>query len=123
MLHMGASVYVLDGASPPTTSTAPRFDRLDQRQREGAAVIQRGPRVEEVARLCQTVLWFDEGDVRLKFRAPPEVAVEAEERKEDAAPDERPVLAPCPIGVKIFPDRLRRIVDHSTCCARTASSR
>jgi ABC-type polysaccharide/polyol phosphate transport system ATPase subunit len=93
MLHMGASVYVLDEGIPSDDEYGHRcFDLLAQRQREGAAVIQRGQRVEEVARFCQTVLWFDKGDVRLKG-APVEVAVEAEKlQRETLHPMSVPVL-------------------------------
>jgi len=92
-LHMGASVYVLDEGIPSDDEYGHRcFDLLAQRQREGAAVIQRGQRVEDVARFCQTVLWFEKGEVRLKG-APVEVAVEAEKiQREVLHPLSVPVL-------------------------------
>ena len=83
MLHMGASVYVLDEGIPSDDEFGDRvLGRLEELKAGGAAIIQRaGPGVEEVARLCDEVLWFDDGE--LKFRGRPvEVAVQAEKDAE-----------------------------------------
>jgi ABC-type polysaccharide/polyol phosphate transport system ATPase subunit len=94
-LHMDATVYVLDEGIPSDDEFGARcFDLVAQRQREGAAVIQRTrTRVDEVARLCSHVLWFEDGKVRLGG-TPLEVAIEAEKiQTEELHPVSEPVLA------------------------------
>src|SRR5438093_488777 len=59
-LHIDASVYVLDEGIPSDDQFGERlFALLELRKAEGAAIIQRaGLRVEDLARLCDKVLWF-----------------------------------------------------------------
>ena len=94
-LHMDANVYVVDEGIPSDDEFGARcFDLLEQRQSEGAGVVQRSQkRVEEVARLCREVLWIEEG--ALKFRGRPlDVAIEAERAyKEDLHPLSVPIFA------------------------------
>jgi ABC-type polysaccharide/polyol phosphate transport system ATPase subunit len=94
-LHMDATVYVLDEGIPSDDEFGAKcFDLVAQRQREGAAVVQRTrTRVDEVARLCSHVLWFEDGKVRLSG-TPLEVAIEAEKiHTEELHPVSEPVLA------------------------------
>jgi len=94
-LHMDATVYVVDEGVPSDDEFAARvFDLLAQRQQGGAAVIQRaGRNVENVARLCQEVLWIEEGKLTLRGR-PLEVAIEADKAyKEELHPLSVPILA------------------------------
>jgi ABC-type polysaccharide/polyol phosphate transport system ATPase subunit len=94
-LHMDATVYVLDEKIPSDDEFGARcFDLLAERQREGAAVVQRAQmRVEDVARLCNEVLWFESNEVKFRGR-PLEVAVAVEKAHREALhPLAAPILA------------------------------
>jgi lipopolysaccharide transport system ATP-binding protein len=77
-LHLDASVYALDqGVGDDPDFGLRVFDVVEQRKAEGAAVIQGAQHsVDDLARLCDHVLWFDEGSVLHEGR-PLEVAVAA----------------------------------------------
>ena len=94
-LHIDANVYVIDEGVPSDDEFGERvFQLLEQHKAEGAAIIQRaGSRVEEVARLCEQVLWISQGAEQFRGR-PVEVAIEAEKtRKEELHPLSTPILA------------------------------
>jgi ABC-type polysaccharide/polyol phosphate transport system ATPase subunit len=94
-LHMDATVYVLDEGIPSDDHYGARcLDLLAERQHDGAVVIQRTQtRVENVARLCNEVLWFENGTVRFRGR-PLDVAIAAEKaQKEELHPLSAPILA------------------------------
>ena len=91
-------MYVVDEGIPSDDEFGERFfAALEERKRQGAAIIQRGGiRVEELARLCEEVLWFDEGEMKFRGR-PVEVAKFAEKtRKEELHPLSTPILATAP---------------------------
>jgi ABC-2 type transport system ATP-binding protein len=69
-LHVDASVYLVDESITSDHDLAARcFDLLEQRQREGAAVVQIGNvKVENLARLCNEVLWLEGGRVAHRGR-------------------------------------------------------
>jgi ABC-2 type transport system ATP-binding protein len=69
-LHVDASVYLVDESIASDHDLAARcFDLLERRQREGAGVIQVGNvRIENLARLCNEVLWLEDGRVAHRGR-------------------------------------------------------
>jgi ABC-type polysaccharide/polyol phosphate transport system ATPase subunit len=95
-LHLDVDVYLLDDSVNSDAAFAVRcFDLLEQRQREGAAVIQVGStKIENLARLCGEVMWLEEGGVAHRGR-PVDVAVAIEKmpREEKLHPLSAPLAA------------------------------
>ncbi len=83
-LHMDAALYVLDHGIQDDYEFGLRcFDLIEQRKREGAAVIQGAQKmVEDVARLCDRVLFFEGGHVVYDGR-PVDVALSIAKLKKD----------------------------------------
>jgi ABC-2 type transport system ATP-binding protein len=104
-LHLDSDVFILDESLQGDPAFAVRcLELLEQRQREGAAVIQGGFKmVENLARLCGEVVWLKHGAVHHRGR-PVEVAVAVEKgRKEELHVLSAPLLAsladPSPVDV------------------------
>ena len=94
-LHLDAEVYLIDESFHRDRSFAERcLDMLEQRQQEGAAVIQGGwLMIENLARLCNEVLWLEDGGIAYRGR-PVDVAIAVEKgRKEELHPLAVPVSA------------------------------
>jgi lipopolysaccharide transport system ATP-binding protein len=94
-LHLDSDVFILDESLETDPAFAVRcLELLEQRQREGAAVIQGGFKmVENLARLCGEVLWLMNGAVLERGR-PVDVAVATEKvRKEELHVLSAPLLA------------------------------
>jgi teichoic acid transport system ATP-binding protein len=74
-LHLDASIYVVDHGIQDDTEFGMRcVELLEERKREGAAIVQSAQKmVDDVARLCDHILWLDEGVVAFEGR-PVEVA-------------------------------------------------
>ncbi len=97
-LHMDASVYLVDHTLSVYPSFALRcLELVEQRQREGAAVVQGSKRmVDDVSRLCGEVIWFEEDGTVLRGR-PVDVALAVEKRALDEVdPMSAPILAALP---------------------------
>jgi hypothetical protein len=97
-LHIDASVYLLDN----TMNSFPQFalrcmEKVEQRQREGAAVVHGARRmIEEVSRLCGEVIWFEEDGTVIRGR-PVDVALAVEKRtRKELHPLSAPILAALP---------------------------
>jgi ABC-type polysaccharide/polyol phosphate transport system ATPase subunit len=63
VMHLDASVYLVFKAFAGSDSAMAErcSDVLEQRQREGCAIVQNGVEPEHVARLCRDAILFDEG--------------------------------------------------------------
>jgi ABC-2 type transport system ATP-binding protein len=94
-LHMDASIYLVDQGIQDDPEFGVRcFDVLEQRKREGAGIVQAAQKmVDDVARLCDHVIWFEKGHVAHQGR-PVEVAVAVlEAQKEEVHELASPVAA------------------------------
>jgi ABC-type polysaccharide/polyol phosphate transport system ATPase subunit len=90
VMHLDASVYlVLKAFAGSDTAMFERCcDVLEQRQREGCAILQTGKAPEQVARFCHEAILFEEGEAVFRGRlgAVANVMVErraAEERRQE----------------------------------------
>jgi ABC-type polysaccharide/polyol phosphate transport system ATPase subunit len=96
VLHLDVDVYLLDDSVNDDAAFAVRcLDLLEQRQREGAVVIQGSGRmmIENLARLCGEVIWLEDGGITHRGR-PVEVAVAVEKaHKEELHPLSAPLAA------------------------------
>jgi ABC-type polysaccharide/polyol phosphate transport system ATPase subunit len=83
-LHIDGAVYLFDNITKDDPEFAVRcLEAIEQRKREGAAVIQAAQRmVEDVARLCEHVIWFEDGRIAHAGR-PIDVAVASETTKKE----------------------------------------
>jgi ABC-type polysaccharide/polyol phosphate transport system ATPase subunit len=96
-LHLDASVYLLDQGIGDDPAFGLRcYDLVEQRKAEGAAIVQGAQRgIDDLTRLCDHVLWFDEGTVTHQGR-PIEVAVSVHK----ARPQEvHPLALPMSVGL------------------------
>ncbi|HZO61953.1 MAG TPA: hypothetical protein VFB35_03130 [Gaiellaceae bacterium] len=94
-LHMDASVYVLDHGIDADPDFALRcFELIEQRQREGAAVVHGAQKmIEDVSRLCGEVIWLEKDGTVFRGR-PVDVAVAvAKLHPEKVHPLSAPILA------------------------------
>jgi homopolymeric O-antigen transport system ATP-binding protein len=94
-LHMDASVYVLDHGIDFDPDFALRcFEKIEQRQREGAAVVHGAQKmVADVSRLCGEVIWIEKDGTVLRGR-PVDVAVAVQKlQREEVHPLSTPILA------------------------------
>ncbi|HEY7603050.1 MAG TPA: ATP-binding cassette domain-containing protein [Gaiellaceae bacterium] len=94
-LHIDGTVYLVDNQIDQDAEFGIRcLDRIEQQKQQGAAVIQGAQRkVEDVARLCEHVLWFEDGRIAHSGR-PIDVAVASERSKtETVHPLAMPVAA------------------------------
>jgi ABC-type polysaccharide/polyol phosphate transport system ATPase subunit len=94
-LHMDASVYVLDHGIDFDPDFALRcFDLIEQRQREGAAVVHGAQKmIADVSRLCGEVLWLEKDGTVIRGR-PVDVAIAVQKLDRDELhPLSTPVLA------------------------------
>jgi ABC-2 type transport system ATP-binding protein len=80
-LHLDASVYLVGynfvRNDPEYAERC--YQVLEQRQREGCAIIQNGLEVEDVSRLCTQAIWFERGEAIARGRLG-EVAAFAHDR-------------------------------------------
>jgi homopolymeric O-antigen transport system ATP-binding protein len=69
-LHLDAGLYIVTrnfyGSDPEFTARC--YERIQQAQGEGAAVLQTGMEVEDVSRFCQDALWIENGRVEFGGR-------------------------------------------------------
>jgi len=81
VLHLDASVYLVGYNFNRTDQVFSQrcYELLEQRQREGCAIIQNGLEVEDVSRLCQEAIYVENGDPMFRGRLG-EVAKFAQER-------------------------------------------
>jgi ABC-type polysaccharide/polyol phosphate transport system ATPase subunit len=81
-LHLDATVYAVGGtfAGSDVAMYERCCDLLEQRQREGCVIVQRGRRVGDLGRFCRTAILFDRGKVLLQGRLG-EIAKLMEERR------------------------------------------
>jgi homopolymeric O-antigen transport system ATP-binding protein len=94
-LHMDASVYVLDHGIDFDPDFAFRcFDVIEQRQRDGAAVVHGAQKmIADVSRLCGEVIWLEKDGTVIRGR-PVDVAIAVEKLdQEEIHPLSTPVLA------------------------------
>jgi len=94
-LHMDASVYVLDHGIDADPDFALRcFELIEQRQREGAAVVHGAQKmIEDVSRLCGEVIWLEKDGTVFRGR-PVDVAVAVAKLHPDKVhPLSAPILA------------------------------
>jgi ABC-type polysaccharide/polyol phosphate transport system ATPase subunit len=93
-LHLDVDVYLFDEANLDPAFAVRCVERLEQRKREGAAVIQAGRMsIENLGRLCGEVMWLEDGCIAYRGR-PVDVAVEVERgHKEVLHPLSTPLLA------------------------------
>src|SRR5262249_22826993 len=94
-LHMDASVYILDHGIDYDPEFALRcFDLIEQRQRDGAAVVHGAQKmIADVSRLCGEVLWLEKDGTIIRGR-PVEVAMAVQKAyREEVNPLSKPVLA------------------------------
>ncbi len=97
-LHIDASVYVIDH----TLASFPQFalrclEVVEHRQREGAAVVHGAKKmIDDVARLCGEVFWFESDGTVFRGR-PVDVALAVENRdRKEVHPLSAPILASVP---------------------------
>lgn len=83
-LHMDASLYVVDHGIQYDKAFGVRcIELIEQRKREGAAIVQSAQKmVEDVARLCENVIWLEGGGVTFEGR-PVEVAAAVEKAQRE----------------------------------------
>jgi ABC-type polysaccharide/polyol phosphate transport system ATPase subunit len=94
-LHMDASVYVLDHGIDFDPDFALRcFDVIEQRQRDGAAVVHGAQKmIADVSRLCGEVIWLEKDGTIVRGR-PVDVAIAVQKlQQEEVHPLSLPVLA------------------------------
>jgi ABC-type polysaccharide/polyol phosphate transport system ATPase subunit len=94
-LHMDASVYLLDHGLESDPAFAMRcFELIEERQQEGAAVVHAAQKmIDDVSRLCDTVLWFEKDGTVVRGR-PVDVAIEVQKlRPQQVHPLSAPILA------------------------------
>jgi len=94
MLHMDASVYVLDHGIDYDPEFALRcFDKIEERQREGAAVVHGAQKmIADVSRLCGEVLWLEKDGTVIRGR-PVDVAIAVQKlEQEEVHPLSMPIL-------------------------------
>jgi ABC-type polysaccharide/polyol phosphate transport system ATPase subunit len=69
-LHLDAGLYIVArnfyGSDPEFTARC--YEVIQQRQSEGAAVLQTGFEVEDVSRFCQKAIWLENGKVQFEGR-------------------------------------------------------
>jgi len=94
-LHMDASVYVLDHGIDYDPDFALRcFDLIEQRQRDGAAVVHGAQKmIADVSRLCGEVIWLEKDGSAIRGR-PVDVAIAVQKLEQyEVHPLSLPVLA------------------------------
>jgi ABC-type polysaccharide/polyol phosphate transport system ATPase subunit len=82
VMHLDASVYlVFKSFAGSDTAMAERCcDVLEQRQREGCAIVQNGKEPEQVARFCREAILFEEGEAVFRGRLGSVATLMAERR-------------------------------------------
>jgi ABC-2 type transport system ATP-binding protein len=85
VMHLDASVYLVFKAfAGKDTAMADRCSEvLEQRQREGCAIVENGKEPEHVARFCREAILFDEGEAVFRGRLGSVATLMAERRAQE----------------------------------------